>query len=257
MQEFSFGQWTLSDHQLFGLVRRLQLTQPLAKRLIEEQIIALVDASDQLVDHQLQLFRNANSLNSDTDLQRFLLSRHWSLQDLELEAVRSEALLRFADNRFGSGLEDIFLRRKPDLDRVIYSLLRVRDSGLARELWIQISEREISFAQAASQFGEGEEARHAGQIGPVALGDLHPIELRQRLRRLQVGAVDEPQRFGEWVVLLRLEQIMPVLLDAPMRHRLLFDELEAWLQERSLALIDGRALDPLDYHPCHERDSHA
>ena len=40
-----------------------------------------------------------------------------------------------------------------------------------------------------------------------------------------------------------------------MRSKLLHQELEVWLQERSLALIDGRVVDPLDYHPRYDRNS--
>ena len=170
-------------------------------------------------------------------------------RDLETESLREKALFAFAQDHFGSEIEDIFLRQKHDLDQVLYSLLRVRDLGLARELWIQISESEITFAQAASQFGQGDESSHAGLIGPVALGRLQPIALRDSLRRLQVGCVSEPQLFGDWYVLLRLEQILPAVLDESMRDRLLHQELEDWLQHRSLALIEGRVVDPLHYHP--------
>ena len=61
--------------------------------------------------------------------------------------------------------------------------------------------------------------------------------------------MSEPQLFGDWYVLLRLEQILPAVLDESMRDRLLHQELEDWLQHRSLALIEGRVVDPLHYHP--------
>ena len=255
MDEFIFGSWHLSSQQLSGLVRRQNLYQLLVRRSIEEQIIDLVAKAEDYGDSQIKSFCDDNGLTDQSKVQLFLDQKQWSKEDLHIEAFRSPALISFSEDRFGSALEDIFLRKKPDLDQVLYSLLRVRDAGLARELWIQISEREISFAQAASQYGEGDESRHAGLIGPVPLGNLQPSELRQRLRRLQVGAVSEPEQFGEWYVLLRLEQILPAVLDNSMRSKLLHQEFEAWLQERSLALIDGRVVDPLDYHPRYDRNS--
>ena len=48
---------------------------------------------------------------------------------------------------------------------------------------------------------------------------------------------------------------MPVVLDSEMRERLLMQELDTWLEQRSLALIEGRPVDPLDYHPSHDRNS--
>ena len=41
----------------------------------------------------------------------------------------------------------------------MYSLIHVRDPALAQELWIRIEEGETGFTEAASQFGEGPEAR--------------------------------------------------------------------------------------------------
>ena len=57
---------------------------------------------------------------------------------------------------------------------MIYSLLRVRDAGLARELWIRLEENETTFAEAAHQFGVGEEAQRKGVIGPMPIGMLQP-----------------------------------------------------------------------------------
>ena len=49
------------------------------------------------------------------------------------------------EQRYGPGIEDRFLECKNDLDIVIYSLLRVKDPGLAREIWISLSEGEVTF----------------------------------------------------------------------------------------------------------------
>ena len=61
-------------------------------------------------------------------------------------------------NGFTPGLEERFLVSKGSRDQVIYSLLRVKDYALARELWIRLEEDETTFAEAAREFGEGPEA---------------------------------------------------------------------------------------------------
>ena len=53
---------------------------------------------------------------------------------------------------------------------MIYSLLRVKDYGLARELWIRLEEDETTFAEAAREFGEGPEADRQGVVGPIPIG---------------------------------------------------------------------------------------
>ena len=70
----------------------------------------------------------------DKTLVQVLQTRGWSESDLDINVGRSEALRRFAKQRFGPGLEDTFLASRGGRDLVIYSLLRVRNAGLAREL---------------------------------------------------------------------------------------------------------------------------
>ena len=158
MESLSFGNWQVEISQLSGLIHRLQIQHDLLRRFLEEQVIDLVDSLDKISDEQINLFRKANGLEDDTALESFLSKRCWSIRDLKLEACRGEALHRFANDRFGSGIEDIFLSRKSDLDKITYSIIRVRDLGLARELSIQINEGEISFSKAAREFGVGPES---------------------------------------------------------------------------------------------------
>ena len=94
---------------------------------------------------------------------------------------------------FGPGLEDRFLGFKGGRDQVIYSLLRVRDAGLARELWIRLEEGEITFAEAASTFSEGPEAHRKGVMGPMEIGTLQPQTLQDLLRACVLAKYVHPR----------------------------------------------------------------
>ena len=171
----------------------------------------------------------------------------WTSEDLDLYLWRPEALRRFAEQRFGPGVEDAFLKQANTADQVVYSLLRVHDPGLARALWIRLEEREMSFPEAAAQFGQGPEARHLGVIGPLALRDIHPELLRDQLRRLQPSEINPPMRLGDWFVLLRLEKLIPAVFNQATRHQLIQAQLEDFLQDRQNRLLAGDSLDDLQY----------
>jgi parvulin-like peptidyl-prolyl isomerase len=143
----------------------------------------------------------------------------------------------------------MFLASQGGHDQLVYSLLRVRDVGLARELWIRLEEGEASFAELAASYGEGPEAARKGVIGPIAIGNIAPPELAQLLRSLQPGEVHPPRQLGEWLVLLRLEQLNPARFDAPMREFLLNQQLEAFLQARVEQLLKGEHPEDLHYDP--------
>jgi len=87
---------------------------------------------------------------------------------------------------------------------VLYSLIRVDDAGLCRELFYAIEAGEISFGEAARLHSRGPEAKTQGIVGPVDLTTPHP-EIAGRLRTAQAGQLIGPFEAAEWHTLLRLE----------------------------------------------------
>ena len=128
----------LSDADLLSLVRRMELEPKLLRRHLEEQIIELVPLEEALLEKS-----RTDCLNGRSE-EEFLQEKGWSSADLDLHLRRPEALRRFAHQRFAPGLEERFLASNGSRDLVIYSLLRVRDYALARELWIRIEENETT-----------------------------------------------------------------------------------------------------------------
>ena len=78
---------------------------------------------------------------------------------------------------------------------------------------------------------QGPEAATGGLMGQVELGTLHPI-LAQLLYTSQVGMVRPPVILGEWLVVVRLEKLIPAELNHFMRQRLLQEKFEAWFQQQ-------------------------
>jgi parvulin-like peptidyl-prolyl isomerase len=231
----------LTKSEALALLRRLELVPQLLRRQQEELITRLVPLSEEWLQGQRQ------QLLGDQSLEEFLRSRAWHPDDFDLHLRRPEALRRFAHQRFAPGLEEAFLASKGGRDEVIYSLLRVRDPALARELWIRLEEDETTFAELASRFSEGPEAQRMGVMGPMPIGLLQPPQLAEWLRTLRPGQLLPPQALGEWQVLLRLEQLHPVRLDEPMRERLLQEELDAFLESRVQQLMAGEPVEALHY----------
>ena len=121
----------------------MDLLPRLVRRQQEELILERVPIESEWLQQQRQAFIG------DQTIQIVLDSHGWSERDLDLNLLRPEALRRFAKQYFGPGLEESFLSSHGGRDEVIYSLLRVRDAGLARELWIRLEEGETTFAEAA------------------------------------------------------------------------------------------------------------
>ena len=235
----------LGDEDMLSLVRRMEIVPTLLRRYLEEQIIDLVPIEEAWLEEAFSSFLDGRSLEA------CLQERGWTREDLEIHLRRPEALRRFAHQRFGPGIEESFLSSKGSRDLVIYSLLRVKEYGLARELWIRLEEDETTFAEAAREFGEGPEADRQGVIGPMPIGAIQPPQLQDILRSLKAGEMSPPVAVGDWQLLLRLEKLTPTRLDERVRQQMLQEALDQFLDARvsKIRAGEGDSLDPFHYDP--------
>ena len=233
----------LTDQKTLRLVSRLNLRATLYRSLIEEEIVDLVGLDDSWVEANQEFLLNGLTLDNYLDLN-FL-----SVEDFRFLVRKEESLRRFAEYHFSSGLEEYFLKSKELRDQVVYSLIRVHDPALIREIWIRLEENEMTFAQASSAFGEGPEVRHNGQYGPMSVGALQPAELASIVRNLKPGQLMKPRQLGEWHLIIRLEQLLPARFDGEMSSMLLFEQLNQLIDERVARLIADETPEPLNFEP--------
>lgn len=128
--------------------------------------------------------------------------------------------------------EEHFDRRRHALDRIVYSLLRVKDMGLARELWFRIHEGEATFADLAPAYAGGNEVYTAGIVGPVALGAMHPA-LAGVLKPARAGELLKPFSVAEWFIVARVDHHLPVEFDESMKSQMIEELCHQWLEERT------------------------
>jgi len=135
-------------------------------------------------------------------------------------AVREARISKWKEAEFGPHVEGYFEQQKGMLEKVVYSLIRVREAGIASELWFRIHEGEASFAELAPAHAGGAERLTGGIIGPVALGTAHPA-LAERLRTSREGELLKPFAVGGWHLVVRLDKRIPAVLDGQMRAGIL------------------------------------
>ena len=169
-------------------------------------------------------------IDSDEKLRTWLKHQGMTLADLEKRAEKSLKLAKFKQATWGAKVNSIFLERKKQLDRVIYSLICTKDFCIAQELYFRIKEGEQSFDELAREYSQGPEAQTGGLIGPVEIGSIHP-DLAKMLIASDVGQVQTPTVIGEWIVVVRLEKLLPVSLDEGIQRRLIEENFTKWLEE--------------------------
>lgn len=176
----------------------------------------------------LEYFLEENNLENPDDIEAYCRLNLLSEQAFERIALLPAQLQQLSMAEFGPKAEAHFLKRKDRLDQVVYSLIRVQEQGLARELYFKILEGEADFGALAQQFSEGPERQTRGIVGPVALNQGHP-NLVQRLRSSAVGTVLEPFAVERWWLVVRLENKTSATFTEDVKTRMARELFDQWL----------------------------
>ena len=228
-----------------SLLRRFNLLKPLVEQMITSEAIAGMSVSPDALDKaKLELLNQRGFKTMDqwsemlADLGR---SDEEVIERLE-RVIRRQEYIR---ERFAPKAEARFLERKNELDQVVYSLLRLANNFLARELYLQIESGESNFADLAKRYAEGPERNTNGIVGPVSLTQAHPA-LVEKLRVAQPGVLLEPFRIADWWLVVRLERYSPATFTPEISDQMCREMFDAWIAEETattLSRLEGEFSD--------------
>ena len=235
----------IKDHaitaaEIIPLLDNYRMLPQFLREVIIDQAIATIEYTETEFSDTYQEFTRQYQLNSVAKLEAWLNRMAMTKPQLEAQIVRKTKLNKFKDEQWGHQLESYFLDRKLVLEQAVFSLIRVKSEGMARELYHRLQERENSFAELAEAYSLGKEANNQGLVGSVKLIDLHHI-LAQMLHRSQPGQLLPPKQIEDNWVIVRLEQYLPARLDKAMRERLLNELCDRWV-EKQLTTIDSNKI---------------
>jgi hypothetical protein len=215
-EEHSVSVGELAGFRLWNLVRKARFFDRESRG---------VELSGEELDSAWAAFCERHKVNSSSALPVPEEYAGCTPPQLREAAARELRIARWKENEFGPHVEGYFERQKSRLEKVVYSLLRVREAGVARELWLRIHEGEATFSGLAAAHGGGTEKLTGGIIGPVPLGSMHAA-LATHLMSAREGELLKPIKIGEWHLVARLEKRLPAVLDGQVRAAIL-DELAA------------------------------
>ena len=222
-------QLIMSDvSELITKLAGYQMLPRLRREMIIDEAISSIECNPEEKATACSRFYTQNKLTDETAISAWCQHHEMTTEQLESIAIRQFKISKFKEKTWEHQIGSYFLQRKNQLDRVSYSLIRTKNSGLAQELYFRILEGEQTFAELAREYSEGPEAETNGFLGPIALGNAHPL-IARKLLISQPGQLSAPIQIEEWFAIVRLEKSMPAQLDASMRQRLLHELFEIWL----------------------------
>jgi parvulin-like peptidyl-prolyl isomerase len=219
-----------------ALLDRFNLLKPLVEQMVTSEAIAdVVVAAEQLEQARLGLLqqRGFDGMEQWAELLEQLGSGEEQVLERLLHNIRRRSWMR---ERFAAKAEARFLERKNELDQVVYSLLRLENSFLARELYLQIESGESNFADLARRYAEGPERNTNGIVGPVSLTQAHPV-LVEKLRVAQPGVLLEPFRIADWWLVVRLERYAPATFTDEVSDQMCQEMFDIWVDQETTASL--------------------
>lgn len=222
--------------ETLALLRRHNLLKPLIRAEILSKTVETIQLGTQQSDQVWDNFKAKNKLDTPDLLKKYLKNNGVTESDLRWQLELPTRVQIYCQEHFQHKAEARFLERKEQLDQVVYSLLRIQDGYLARELYLRISGNEANFADLAASYSQGPEAKTKGIIGPVPMTQANPA-LSERLRTSQPGQLLQPFQIDQWWVVVRLERYEAAQFDDITRQRMAQELFQEWLNQELLGKV--------------------
>jgi hypothetical protein len=207
------GDKSFTAEQIFPLITRCRLVSQLARELVLTAALQHheITAAEHL--NACKKFYREHQINTEQDLEQWLQQEHLERSDLVDLIDRDLRLHKFKIAQWEHQIASYFCQRKSQIDRVVFSMIRVKES---------------SFAELAPRYSTGMEAQTKGINGPVELGQIEPA-LANLLTTSQPAEVQPPLCINDWWLVVQLEVILPVQLNEQIRQRLTEELFTTWL----------------------------
>ncbi len=213
------------------LLKELNLMQIFLKRFFEKKYIKEITPSrEDQIKYQKQFMRSQRILDNN-DLENYLKKNNKTESEMNKILYESLCLEIFKKNQFNEQVERVFLDRKTGLDRVSYSMIRVKSKSKATELYIRLQEEEATFTELATTYSEGVENLLNGLIGPIEFSKINS-NIAGRLKNSSPGQLWPPFELESWWVIIRPERFFQATLNEQMRSRLIDEMYEVWIQAK-------------------------
>ena len=223
-----------SFHDLTSETRALLSRHNLLKAWVRAEITATAVQTIAVPEEEgaelWNRYLEKHNIKDDDALGKHLQQIGLSAEDLHWQLELPQRIRKYSQEHFQHKAEARFLARKEELDRVVYSLLRVNDGFLARELYLRIAGSEANFSDLAAEYSQGPEAKTKGIIGPVPMRQAHPA-LSERLRTSQPGQLLEPFNIEQWWLVARLERYEAARFDTVTAEQMTTELFQEWVQE--------------------------
>ena len=137
--------------EFINLLKKNNLLYQFLKNYITNIICSKIDLNID-IEKANEDFCRKNNITEEKNLTKFLAVQGISLDDHKKNLENSEKIKIIALKEFSKNAETEFINSKTLLDQYTYSLITVKESDLAHELYLQLDSEEAEFSSLAMKY---------------------------------------------------------------------------------------------------------
>ena len=228
--------FNISDSNL-ELLRKQTFLKPLIKTMIRDKLAEQINVDEKLNAKLSEDFFKSRNIQKSENQEAFLNNNLIDKEDLSRLSTIKYKSNQISVNLFGTKSEEVFKKKKEDLDKYKYSLIQVKDPDLAQELYLKLESNENEFSELEAEHSIDLEKNKKGLNDAIPLMRIHPL-VRKILKSSEIGIINEPVNLGEYWVIIRLDEIIQAEFNEKMKETLSKDLFEIFLERLTQEIID-------------------
>ena len=207
------------SYESIKLLNKNRLLLSLIKAEVVKKELSTICIEDKEKTKQIEAFKIKYGLTKSEDLNNWMKANSYENEDMEHICLSELRIKKYCQKNLSHKVESHFLKRKSDLDIIIYSLIRLNNLDLANELYLQIVEKEEEFGELSSKYSLGIEQKSRGIVGPSSLGGIHP-KLKKHLLKSPLRETQPPIEVEGTYLIVRVESLDSAQIDDFMKIKM-------------------------------------
>ena len=228
--------FSISDSNL-ELLRKQTFLKPLIKTMIRDKLVEKITLDEILNTKLSEEFFKSRNIQKSENQEAFMKNNLIDNEDLKRLSTIKYKSNQISLNLFGNKSEEVFNKKKEDLDQYRYSIIQVKDPDLAQELYLKLESKENGFSELEAEHSIILDKNKKGFNDAVPLMRIHPL-IRKILKSSEIGIINEPVNLGEFWVIIRLDEIIQAEFNEKMKETLSKELFEIFLERLTQEIID-------------------
>ena len=209
---------TITPKEIIPLLNKYGMLSRLASEDIIDRAIAKIECTPQEIAIASKLWQHQQS-KSETAFANIA------------SAIRRLKIEKFKQQTWGDSIPAYFSHRKKQLDRVVYSAVKIKSREITREIHFRLIEGEQTFSELNQEYAEHPSIEVSEALGWVELGTL-PSSIAQQLSSMKIDTISSPILVENYYVILGLDKYVSAQCDRAMEKRLINELFDQWMQRQ-------------------------